>query len=103
VAAAADDEEHVLGLAQRQLDLFAGLQLEAAQADGACPRGLREVRFGVDLVPVDDQSGSSPSQYSSVSIRPITPTPRHIIFFDRGYQQMSLGSRVPHARNVNPP
>ena len=42
-----------------------------------------------------------PSSRSS-SIRPMTPTPRQKIFFERGYQQMSFGSRVPHASKVRP-
>ena len=35
-------------------------------------------------------------------MRPTTPTPRQKIFCERGYQQMSFGSRVPHAISVMP-
>ena len=62
VAAARDDEEHILGLSLRQLDQLAGCELVATQTHGDRTGGLREVRVGRDLVPVRDQSGSSPSQ-----------------------------------------
>ncbi|OLE01582.1 MAG: hypothetical protein AUG91_00915 [Actinobacteria bacterium 13_1_20CM_4_69_9] len=62
VATTGDDVENVLGLAMRQLDLLAGRELDAAEADGDGTGRLREVGVARNVIPVRDQSGSSPSQ-----------------------------------------
>ena len=62
VGAAGDDEEHILGAPLGQGHLLAWRELEAAQADCDGARGVGEVRVPWNIVPMRDQSGSSPSQ-----------------------------------------
>ena len=68
--------------------------LACVQVDLAVLRGERRPRLTLFGWSVPSSSGS-PSSYSSTSIRPITPSPRQAILFERGYQHMSFGLRVP--------
>ena len=62
------------------------------------PRQVREARLvgvGRRHHPALANRQARRRRTRATSIRPITPSPRHAILFERGYQHMSFGFRVP--------